>query len=69
MIRVTRLDQSEFYINSDLIETVESTPDTHIRLTNGQMYLVRESAEEIVERVIEFQRAIHQSRPLKAIPS
>jgi flagellar protein FlbD len=58
VIRVTRFDGSEFFVNSDLIQTVESKPDTHIVLTTGASYLVREADVEIVERVVAFRRSI-----------
>ncbi|MGE5707469.1 MAG: flagellar FlbD family protein [Bacteroidota bacterium] len=57
MIKVTRLSGSEFYINPDLIETVEATPDTVVRLTTGQNYVVQEAADTVVERFVEFKRA------------
>jgi flagellar protein FlbD len=46
-------------LNSDLIEHIDSTPDTVITLTTGQILRVRESAEEVVERIVEFRRRIH----------
>jgi flagellar protein FlbD len=58
MIKVTRLNAEPIFLNSDLIEFVESTPDTVVRLTNGQRLMVRESPEEILQRVIQFRRAI-----------
>ncbi|MBL0159798.1 MAG: flagellar FlbD family protein [Bryobacterales bacterium] len=58
MIRVTRLNAESIFLNSDLIEFVESTPDTVLRLTSGQRLMVRESPEEIVSRIIQFRRAV-----------
>jgi len=58
MILTTRLDNSMLVLNSDLIEHIESTPDTVVTLTNGKRWVVRESVEEVVERIIEYQRAI-----------
>jgi flagellar protein FlbD len=58
MIQLTRLNHVPLIVNSDLIEHVEVTPDTVIALTTGQKFLVLESAEEVVERVIQFRRAI-----------
>ncbi len=70
MIALTRFDGSRFYINADLIEIVESNPDTHITLVNGHRYLVRESDAEVAGHVIgylqETQRATRRSR---SIPS
>ena len=60
MIRLTRLKGGPFLLNPDLIEHVEVTPDTVINLTTGHQFMVRESAEEVVSRVLEFRRAISQ---------
>lgn len=56
MIRVTRLDGSELTVNCDLLETVEHTPDTVVSLLNNRKLVVRESVEEIVDRVVEYRR-------------
>lgn len=58
MIRLTRLNHVPVFLNSDLIEHIEITPDTVISLTNGQKMVVLESAEQVVERVIAFRGAI-----------
>jgi flagellar protein FlbD len=57
MITVTRFDQSELIINADLIEFVEALPDTHITLVTGRKFLVRETPEEVIERVLAYRRA------------
>jgi flagellar protein FlbD len=59
MVRLTRLNQAPLVLNSDLIEHIDSTPDTVITLTNGQILRVRETADEVVERIVEFRRKIH----------
>ena len=58
MIWVTRLNGSEIVVNADLIETVESTPDTVVTLVDGKKYVVHESARDIVERVRAYRAAI-----------
>ena len=35
MITLTKLNEKEFVLNDDLIQTMEETPDTVITLTNG----------------------------------
>lgn len=57
MITVTRFDRSELILNADLIEFVETLPDTHITLVTGKRLLVRERADEIVARVLAYRRA------------
>ena len=58
MIRVTRINHRPLFLNSDLIEHMETTPDTVISLTNGQKYVVLEAAEDVVELVVEFRRRL-----------
>jgi flagellar protein FlbD len=56
MINVTRLNGKIFYINSDLIEMMEETPDTVITLTGGNKFVVSEPIEVLIERIVEFRR-------------
>jgi flagellar protein FlbD len=63
MIRVTRLNQAPMILNSDLIEHIEMTPDTVIALTNGQSVRVRETADEVLNRIIDFRRTIRGHFP------
>ena len=58
MIHVTRLNQSSIVLNCDLIEHIESTPDTVITLVNNQKLTVQETADEIVERIRAYRRSI-----------
>ncbi|AEY66573.1 flagellar FlbD family protein [Clostridium sp. BNL1100] len=58
MIRLTRLNKTFFVLNSDLIECFESTPDTVITLTNGKKYVVCESVDEVVKKVMQFKAGI-----------
>ncbi len=57
MIRVTRLNGSEFIINAELIKFVESTPDTIVTLRDGEKLVVKETPDEIVERAVGYARA------------
>jgi len=58
MILVTRMNNQRVHLNPDLIETVEESGDTLLILTNGHRLVVRESAEEVVRRVIEYRRSL-----------
>jgi len=58
MIRLTRLSHTPVILNSDLIEYIESTPDTVITMTTGQKLMVSETADEVVHRIIDFKRGI-----------
>ena len=56
MILLKKLNGEEFVLNCDLIETIMENPDTTILLTNGKHLIVRESKEEVVDKVVEFCR-------------
>lgn len=64
MIRLTRINQVPLVLNADLIEHLETTPDTVISMTNGQKFVVRESSDDVIRKVIEFRREISRSGPV-----
>src|SRR3954453_9434339 len=66
MISVTRLGGTEVVINTDLIVTVEKTPDTVITLTTGDRIMVKESVEEVVERAVGFRHRVLQGPGVRA---
>lgn len=58
MINVKRLNHSSLILNCDLIEHIESSPDTVLTLTNGQKITVQETAAEVVERIRAWRRSL-----------
>ena len=58
MISLTRLNGQEMVINAELIETVEKTPDTIIGLVTGKRFIVQETVEEVISRVMEYRRQL-----------
>lgn len=54
MIRLTKLNRADFILNCELIETIESTPDTVITTTTGKKYVVAETIEEVVDKVLQY---------------
>lgn len=67
MIRLTRLNRAPIVLNSDLIEHIDITPDTVITLTTGQIVRVQETAEEVIQRVVEFRRYIFSAEPVAEV--
>jgi len=63
MIRLTRLNNHSLAINSDLIKFVEQAPDTVLTLLNGEKVIVRESASEVLNRIVEFRRSLLTGLP------
>ncbi len=60
MIQLTRLNSHPLAVNSDLIKFVEQAPDTVITLVSGEKIVVRESAQDVLERVVQFRRTVLQ---------
>lgn len=58
MIRLTKLNDTQFVLNAELIKTVEETPDTVITITTGNKYIVKENADEVVDKVIQYKKEI-----------
>ena len=58
MITLTRFSGSVFALNSDLIERVDSTPDTVITLVDGTKYVVAEGLQEVVDAIRAYRGAV-----------
>ena len=58
MIKLKGMNNKEFYLNSEHIEKIEEVPDTVVTLSNGKKYIVLETAEEIIDKIIEFKNKI-----------
>ena len=63
MIHLTRINQVPLVLNADLIEHMETAADTVISMTNGQKFVVLESSDDVIRKVIEFRREILRSGP------
>ncbi|AEE91375.1 Flagellar protein FlbD [Tepidanaerobacter acetatoxydans Re1] len=58
MIELTRLNGTKFVLNAELIESVESTPDTVVTLTTDKKLVVLEKKDEIINKVIQYKKRI-----------
>lgn len=54
MIMLTKLNNEKIILNSAQIEAIEFIPEAKIIMMNGKFYIVREDAEEIIEKTIEY---------------
>lgn len=59
MIVLTKLNDAPFVLNADLIETIEENPDTTIRLTNKNLFIVKEPMMEVVAKVVAYRKEIN----------
>jgi flagellar protein FlbD len=58
MIKVTRLDGKEYFINPHQIESIEVRPDTTLLMLSGKYVIVREQVSEVLESIIAYRRQI-----------
>jgi flagellar protein FlbD len=58
MITLTKLNGTKFVLNCDLIETIQENPDTTIRLSNGNVYIVKEPSDMVVSLTTDYRRSI-----------
>ena len=58
MIKVSRLNGKEYYINPHQIESIEIRPDTTLLMLSGKSVVILEKVEEIIDRIIEYRRKI-----------
>ena len=63
MIQLTRLNNTPLAVNSDLVKFVEAAPDTVITLITGEKVVVRESIQQVIERIIEFRCSVLAGLP------
>lgn len=66
MIKLTRLDGRQFFVNAELIEIFEATPETVITLTiDKKRMVVQEGVEEVWQKIIEYKRLVFSDWPVK----
>ena len=58
MIKLNNLRGGAFVLNCDLIETISENHDTTIRLVNGQIYIVHETMQEVVDKTVDYHQMI-----------
>ena len=64
MIALRRLNNQPIMVNPDLIESLEATPDTVVTLTSGNKLIVRDSMDEVREKIIAFKRRIYAAEAI-----
>lgn len=60
VIQLTRLNGTRVYVNPDHVRSVEARPDTVITFEDGKKIVVKETPDEVAEKVIEFRGRIIQ---------
>ncbi|MCX7956343.1 MAG: flagellar FlbD family protein [Endomicrobia bacterium] len=65
MIKLHKLNGQEIIINLDLIESIENIPETKIILTTGNQFIVRETVDEIINKVVEYKAQVEIKKTTK----
>lgn len=60
MIHLTRLNETAFVINAEMIEFVEAIPDTIITMQSGKKIMVTEGVDDVVDRIVDYRRKCNQ---------
>jgi flagellar protein FlbD len=68
MIILTKLNNVPFALNPDLIETIEETPDTTVRLVTKNIIIVKEPMQEVIDKIYKY-RTLAGSSTAKIIPN
>ncbi len=63
MIELSRLNGKKFFLNCELIKTIEATPDTVITLTSGEKLMVKESVQTVVDQSTHYLKRLRQEPP------
>ncbi|HEY1531670.1 MAG TPA: flagellar FlbD family protein [Galbitalea sp.] len=78
MIILTKLNNSRFAVNPDLVERIHSNPDTTLTLVDGTTHIVTESMAEVIELIAEYRAKVisiarsmepREARPMRAASS
>jgi flagellar protein FlbD len=63
MIELKLINDTSLVVNSDLIEFIEATPDTVISLSTGKKVIVKETVDEVIDRIVSFRRRLGAAVP------
>jgi len=58
LIKLTRLNGTEFILNCEQIKCIEETPDSIVTLLSGEKFIVSEDSNLIIERVVEYSKGL-----------
>ena len=58
MIDVLRLDGKKYWVNPHMIESMETTPDLTLTMLSGRKIIVKNSPEEIIEKIVRYRKSI-----------
>ncbi len=64
MIHLTKLNGCDIVLNAELIESLESTPDTVINLVTGNRMLVKNAMQDVIDKIIAYKQKVYAERKI-----
>ncbi|WP_040211238.1 flagellar FlbD family protein [Clostridium polynesiense] len=61
MIKLKALNNKDFILNAEHIEKLETVPETLITLINGKKYMVLESPDEVINKILIYKKKIYSA--------
>ncbi|MGN0612719.1 MAG: flagellar FlbD family protein [Porcipelethomonas sp.] len=58
MIILTKLNDQKFVLNHRMVETIQENPDTTIKLSNGNTYIVKEPLEIVLMEIRKYEKGL-----------
>ena len=62
MIKLHKLNGAEIVVNAELIESVEAAPDTVLNLATGNRFIVKDSMQDVVDKIVEYKRKVYADK-------
>jgi flagellar protein FlbD len=65
MIKLTKLDGTDYYINPHQIECIEIRPDTTLVMLSGRTHIVRDEVDVVLEKIDVYRKqlSLHTGGP------
>ena len=68
LIRVIRMNGLELVINAELVEFIESTPDTVLTLSTGKKFVLKDSVQDVIDKIIAYRKVIGTKIIYQTVP-
>jgi flagellar protein FlbD len=62
MIKLEKLNGALVVVNAEIIESVEAAPDTVLNLATGNRFIVKDSVDAVIAKVIEYKKQVYSER-------
>ncbi|MCM8773669.1 MAG: flagellar FlbD family protein [Candidatus Omnitrophica bacterium] len=60
MIKLFQMNGEMVVVNAELISYIKAQPNTVLTLTNGDKLVVKETVDEVIDKIIEYRKKINK---------